>query len=134
MLLCFFCYVNLYPRDLLLSIRRQRQRCISDSVTDIPPIAFQQDFIYCSNPVTNLFAFTRPNKLPVFDAIANAVIDEGKPFNLGLKAVDPDGSTLVFSLVGGPVGLTVNPVGALSWTPGEEQGPGNNVVSVSVSP
>jgi len=39
----------------------------------------------------------------------------------------------VFSLVGGPVGLTVNPVGALSWTPGEEQGPGTNVVSVVVS-
>jgi hypothetical protein len=102
-------------------------------VTDIPPIAFQQDFIYCRNPVTNLFAFTRPNKLPVFDVIANAAIDEGKPFSLSLKAVDPDGSTLVFSLVGGPSGLTVNPVGVLSWTPGEVQGPGTNVVSVAVS-
>ena len=102
-------------------------------VTDIPPIAFQQDFIYCRNPVTNLFAFTRPNKLPVFDAIANAAIDEGKPFSLSLKAVDPDGSTLVFSLVGGPSGLTVNPAGVLSWTPGEVQGPGTNVVSVAVS-
>jgi hypothetical protein len=102
-------------------------------VTDIPPIAFQQDFIYCRNPVTNLFAFTRPNKLPVFDVIANAAIDEGEPFSLSLKAVDPDGSTLVFSLVGGPSGLTVNPVGVLSWTPGEVQGPGTNVVSVAVS-
>jgi hypothetical protein len=102
-------------------------------VTDIPPIAFQQDFIYCRNPVTNLFAFIRPNKLPVFDVIANAAIDEGKPFSLSLKAVDPDGSTLVFSLVGGPSGLTVNPAGVLSWTPGEVQGPGTNVVSVAVS-
>ena len=31
---------------------------------------------------------------PVFDAIANAVIDEGKPFSLSLKAVDPDGSVV----------------------------------------
>ena len=100
---------------------------------DIPAIDYQDDWIYCNNPVTNLFAFNRLNKLPVFDAIANNVIDEGKPFNLVLKATDPEGSPLTFSLVGGPVGLTVTSAGALTWTPSEEQGPSTNGVGIAVT-
>ena len=100
---------------------------------DIPAIDYQDDWIYCNNPVTNLFAFNRLNKLPIFDAIANNVIDEGKPFNLVLKATDPDGSPLTFSLVGGPVGLTVTSAGALTWTPSEEQGPSTNGVGIAVT-
>ncbi len=102
-------------------------------IKEIAPIDSQRDWIYCNNPVTNLFAFTRLNKSPVFDAIANATIDEGKPFNLTLKASDPEGAPLGFSLVGGPAGLTVSASGALSWTPAEEQGPSTNVVGVAVS-
>ncbi len=100
---------------------------------DIPPIDYQDDWIYCNNPVTNLFAFSRLNKLPVFDAIANTVIDEGKPFSLVLKATDPEGAPLTYSLVGGPNGLTVTSAGALTWTPSEEQGPSTNAVGVAVT-
>ena len=102
-------------------------------IKDIPAIDSQEDWIYCNNPVTNLFAFNRLNKLPIFDAIANNVIDEGKPFNLVVKATDPDGSPLTFSLVGGPVGLTVTSAGALTWTPSEEQGPSTNGVGIAVT-
>ena len=100
---------------------------------DIPPIDYQDDWIYCNNPVTNLFAFSRLNKLPVFDAIANTVIDEGKPFSLVLKATDPEGAPLTYSLVGGPNGLTVTSAGALTWTPSEEQGPSTNAVGIAVT-
>ncbi len=100
---------------------------------DILPIDYQEDWIYCNNPVTNLFAFNRLNKLPVFDAIANTVIDEGKPFSLVVKAIDPEGAPLTYSLVGGPNGLTVTSAGALNWTPSEEQGPSTNVVGVAVT-
>ena len=102
-------------------------------VKEIPEIDYQEDWIYCNNPVTNLFAFTRLNKLPVFDVVANPTLDEGKPFNLALKATDPEGAPVVFSLVGGPAGLTVSPSGALNWTPTEEQGPSTNDVVVAVS-
>ncbi|MFM8878344.1 MAG: Ig-like domain-containing protein, partial [Verrucomicrobiota bacterium] len=100
---------------------------------DIPLIDAQEDWIYCNNPVTNLFAFTRENKKPVFDAIANGTVDEGKPFSLTLKANDPEGAPLAFSLVGGPAGLTLNPAGLLIWNPTEEQGPSTNSVEVAVS-
>jgi len=102
-------------------------------IKEIPVIESQQDWIYCNNPVTNLFAFTRLNKLPIFDAIANATLDEGKPFGLTLKASDPEGAPLVFTLVGAPAGMTVTPTGSLSWTPSEEQGPSTNVVAVAVN-
>ena len=59
--------------------------------------------------------------------------EEGKPFNLVVKATDPDGSPLTFSLVGGPVGLTVTSAGALTWTPSEEQGPSTNGVGIAVT-
>ena len=100
---------------------------------EIPAIDYQEDWIYCNNPVTNLFAFTRLNKLPAFDAIANTVIDEGKPFSVVLKATDPEGAPLQYALVGGPIGLTVTSAGALTWTPSEEQGPSTNGVSVAVT-
>jgi len=106
---------------------------VTPKLKDIPVIDVQDDWIYCNAPVTNLFAFTRENKKPVFDAIANAVVDEGKPFSLTMKAVDPEGAPLAFSLVGGPAGLTVTPAGVLDWTPTEEQGPGTNGVAVAVS-
>ncbi|MFM7553906.1 MAG: Ig-like domain-containing protein, partial [Verrucomicrobiota bacterium] len=100
---------------------------------DIPAVDFQEDWIYCNNPVTNLFAFRRKNEVPKFDAIANATIDEAKPFLLTLKATDPEGAPLTYALVAGPAGMTVTPAGALAWTPGEDQGPGTIGVSVSVS-
>ncbi len=102
-------------------------------IKEIPVIESQQDWIYCNNPVTNLFAFTRLNKLPIFDAIANATLDEGKPLGLTVKASDPEGAPLVFTLVGAPAGMTVTPTGSLSWTPSEEQGPSTNFVGVVVN-
>jgi hypothetical protein len=52
-----------------------------------------------------------------------------------LRAADADrpSNRLTYSLVSGPAGLTVSPEGAVSWTPGESQGPSTQRVTVTVT-
>jgi len=52
-------------------------------------------------------------------------INEDEDFSFLAEAEDEDvGDVLTFSLVGAPVGATINPsTGLFSWTPSEEQGP-----------
>ena len=75
------------------------------------------------------------NTAPVLAPIADRVIDELKPFEIQLRAIDNDfpTNTLTFELVGGPDGLALAPNGVLSWTPSEAQGPSANNVVVKVT-
>ena len=72
-------------------------------------------------PVLTLPVATNANELVAFTASATAS-DSDNPTN-----------ALTFALVSGPAGLTVSSVGLVNWTPAEDQGPGTNTVTLSVT-
>src|SRR5207249_2211088 len=75
------------------------------------------------------------NVPPVLVLPPNQPINEQAPFNATATATDSDlpANTWAFELVSGPSGLIVAPDGAIAWTPGESQGPGNYTVTVRVT-
>jgi hypothetical protein len=71
---------------------------------------------------------------PVLAPVANQVIAPRATLVVQLAAEDPDGDAagLVFALVDGPEGASVDPVsGVLTWPSGEEQAPQTFTVSVT---
>lgn len=77
------------------------------------------------------------NEAPVLTlpAVMPEEVNEGATATFTASATDVDaGQTLTFSLVGAPTGATINipTAGVFSWTPGEEQGPGEYTFSVKV--
>src|SRR5438552_3256785 len=87
---------------------------------------------------TNSFTVivTEVNSAPVLTVPANQMFAELTTLNVSASATDSDipSNTLSFALVSAPLGMSINPVsGAITWTPGEAQGPGTNLVSVSVT-
>jgi hypothetical protein len=102
---------------------------VSVSVTDngVPPLS-----------VTNSFevVVSEVNVAPVLTVPGNQTIAEQTTLNVSASASDADlpTNTLTFALVSFPAGMSIDPnTGAISWTPGEAQGPSTNGVSVSVS-
>jgi hypothetical protein len=87
---------------------------------------------YSSSALVEVQVVAKRDKPPVFDAIANVTLDEGQSLTLAVKATDPEGAKLVYSLDRGPSGLTVSPTGAVAWVPSEAQGPSTNLVIVGV--
>jgi hypothetical protein len=76
------------------------------------------------------------NEPPVLGAIGNKTIDEETALTFTATATDPDlpPNALSFSLVGAPVGASINAsTGAFSWTPTEAQGPGSYTFTVKVT-
>jgi hypothetical protein len=75
------------------------------------------------------------NVPPVLTLPSDQAINELAPFNANATATDSDipANTLTFALVSGPPGLSVSPSGAISWLPSETQGPGTNLVTISVT-
>ncbi|MBX3733144.1 MAG: cadherin domain-containing protein [Verrucomicrobiae bacterium] len=75
------------------------------------------------------------NRPPVLVPVPEQALDEGNLLSLDLEASDPDlpPQQLVFSLVRGPVGMTVTPAGALRWQTGELDGPATVEVEVAVT-
>ena len=71
---------------------------------------------------------------PVFVGLTDAVIPENRPYRQVLRGFDESGrtSSLVFFLVAGPAGCSVQG-DVFAWTPSEDQGPGNQLVTVAVS-
>ncbi len=89
-----------------------------------------------TSSATVTVAVNERNQPPSFLAIPDQTIDEGSLFTMTLPAIDPDlpQNRLTFALeAGGPEGLTVDPSGALAWTPTEAQGPGTYTVRVRVT-
>ena len=77
------------------------------------------------------------NTAPVLASIGNRMSNEMALFAFVVSATDTDmpPQRLLFSLgAGAPVGATIDPAnGLFTWTPGEEDGPGTNSVTIRVT-
>jgi hypothetical protein len=85
-----------------------------------------------------MVTYTTPlNNTPTLAPIADAVADEGKPFQLKASASDPDvpAQTFKFSLgANAPAGASIDvSTGAFSWTPASSQAPSTNRVTITVT-
>lgn len=79
---------------------------------------------------------THANLPPTVTAVAERTVPEMVPMSVQIVATDPNpGQTLSYSLTGTvPSGVAIHPAtGLLTWTPGEDQGPGNYVIRVLVT-
>ncbi|MBN8246460.1 MAG: putative Ig domain-containing protein, partial [Verrucomicrobia bacterium] len=100
---------------------------VTVQVTDdgVPPLS-----------VTNIVVIEvlETNAPPALAEILAPQIGEGTSLELTLSGSDDDlpPQSLTYSLVDGPALLTVTPGGQVVWTPGEDQGPSTNLVSVRV--
>ncbi len=67
-----------------------------------------------------------PNQYPILPQPEPVFTDEGVALELQIEATDPDsGQQLSFQLQGTvPDGAAISPSGLLTWTPGEDDGPG----------
>ena len=73
------------------------------------------------------------NSAPVLAPIGNKSVDELVELTFTASAVDMPSQTLTFSLVGAPEGAAIDPTtGVFTWTPTEEQGPGEYTLTVKV--
>lgn len=72
------------------------------------------------------------NNPPIFEPIPPQKLIEGTPWNLALKAVDPEGLPVRFQIDGpAPDGFVLDPQsGVVNWKPTEAQGPASVVVLV----
>lgn len=79
----------------------------------------------------NVLELNSAPSLAPFDAM---VIDEGALLSIQAQASDPDvpRNSLNFRLEGAPDGATINSAGVISWTPSEDQGPGEFFFDVVV--
>ncbi len=86
--------------------------------------------------VTGSFTLTvsEVNTAPVLSLPPDQTINELALWTANATAIDTDlpPNILTFELVSGPNGLTVATNGAISWTPGENQGPSTNTVTIRV--
>ncbi len=77
------------------------------------------------------------NRPPALASIGDRLVNETQPSTVTNSASDPDlpNQSLTFSLeAGAPTGMTIDPAtGVLSWTPGEEMGPDQYMVTVRVT-
>ena len=77
------------------------------------------------------------NSAPALNTIGSRTSNEMALFTFMVSAVDTDTppQRLLFSLgAGAPAGAAINPTnGVFTWTPGEEDGPGTNLVTIRVT-
>jgi hypothetical protein len=74
-----------------------------------------------------------PNRAPEITSAAPTTATVGRPYDYGLRATDPDGDTLSYTLVRAPAGMTIQAAsGAIEWTPSNTQA-GSHSVSVRVA-
>jgi hypothetical protein len=78
---------------------------------------------------------TEANTAPAFINPFGRLLSENTKMTSQLVARDIDlpAQRLTYTLVSGPVGMTVSESGLLEWTPGEDQGPSTNKVVVRVT-
>lgn len=88
-----------------------------------------------STPQTFQITTFPVNDAPVIDPIADQYVAAGTQITLTVSASDVDlpPQTLTFSLGSAPAGAAITAGGDFSWTPAEEQGPGDYPVTVFVS-
>lgn len=91
-----------------------------------------------SNEATVSITVISVNDRPQLVAPGNQPIDEEQPYNANCSATDPNdnppNTPYTFSLTNAPNGMTINAAtGAITWTPTEQQGPGDYTVTVRVT-
>ena len=65
-----------------------------------------------------IYALPYPNTPPVLDSTAVTSATAGAPYTYQVKAHDPDGAVVVYTLDSGPQGMSIDPgTGVLAWTP-----------------
>ncbi|MFZ9854529.1 MAG: lamin tail domain-containing protein, partial [Limisphaerales bacterium] len=63
---------------------------------------------------------------PYFIQPSAQIVNEGAELRFQVEAVDPDGPGLIYQLIQGPIGMTVDATrGEIRWRPSEEDGPGS---------
>ncbi|RJX37043.1 tandem-95 repeat protein [Paenibacillus pinisoli] len=78
--------------------------------------------------------YSAANTAPVLAAIGNKTVNEESLLTFTASASDAQGDPLTYSLVGAPLGATINATtGVFTWAPMEAQGPGSYTFSVRVS-
>lgn len=87
--------------------------------------------------VTNLLEIQviEANQPPAWSGQATLTLDEGALFERSGLATDADrpAQTLTYTLVSGPVGLSLSGAGLMQWRPLEAQGPSTNLVRITVT-
>ncbi|MCW5557616.1 MAG: chitobiase/beta-hexosaminidase C-terminal domain-containing protein [Verrucomicrobiae bacterium] len=75
------------------------------------------------------------NTPPVMETPPDETLIEGQTYSRALSASDGDlpAQGLSYSVVEGPLGMSVNASGLVQWTPGEFQGPSTNLIVLRVS-
>ncbi|MDO8941620.1 MAG: Ig-like domain-containing protein, partial [Desulfobacterales bacterium] len=75
------------------------------------------------------------NSMPVLASIADQSAVAAVPWTLALEGTDRDLpiQTLTYTLLSGPLGLSVTTGGMVDWTPSEAQAPSTNTVTVRLS-
>ena len=69
-----------------------------------------------------------PNIDPSFTSLPVITATEGVAYSYDVEATDPDGNTLIYSLVTAPTGMIIDSVsGLIGWTPGAGQLGGHDV-------
>ncbi len=88
-----------------------------------------------SGTATVSITVTSVNDAPVLGAVTDRTITEGTALSITNTVTDVDSTGFTYSLgTNAPSGMTINTsTGVISWTPTEAQGPGTNVVSVTVT-
>ena len=82
-------------------------------VTDPGGAASEQTFTVTS-------VETPANRPPVFRSVPVSSVRLGESYRYAARASDPDGDVLTYSLIDGPVGMSIDPsTGVVSWTAAE---------------
>ncbi len=78
--------------------------------------------------VTSAVAVLKVNTAPVLPAQSDRTIAEHTPLSVTNAAADADIPTnvLTYQLISPPAGANIDTNGVITWTPGEEQGPGTH--------
>ena len=86
---------------------------------------------------TNTFAIVvnEINGAPVLPALSNLIIDELTAMTVTNTATDADlpANRLTYTLLEAPAGIAISAEGVITWTPAENQGPGNFTITTRVT-
>ncbi len=78
------------------------------------------DVDQCQAEQTYSILVANRNGVPQITSTPNRTAAEGVLYTYDVRAIDPDGDPVVYSLLDGPANMTVDPfVGALRWTPSQ---------------
>ena len=121
---------SVYPRIRIAWNSDPAQLCFE--TTTVPDCAGPLDPLSVTGRLDGLtagaqkqLALVRAPCPPVLDPLADRAIEEQTPLTFAARASDPNGDVLTYSLIGAPVGATIDAAsGGFVWTPSEAQGPG----------